>query len=104
VGVLTVLALAGIPKVLVIPFQVINYFLAGALYVRIPAIASSVIAFIWWAVLLVIGLREIQEFSVARSVASLLIPLGILGLIIIIFTLVLAGLIVPLMNSVFPPV
>jgi len=41
VGVLTVLALAGIPKVLVIPFQVINYFLAGALYVRIPAIASS---------------------------------------------------------------
>lgn len=103
VGVLTVLALAGIPKVLVIPFQVVSYFLAGSFFGRFLVIAASIIVFIWWAVLLVIGLREIQKFSTARSLATLLIPLGILGLIIIIFALVLVGLIIPFMGGAFPP-
>lgn len=102
VGVLTVLALAGIPKVLVIPFQVISYLLAGSLFGRFLVIAASIIIFVWWAVLLVIGLREIQEFSTARSVATLLIPLGILGLTVVVFVLTLVGLIIPFLGA-FPP-
>lgn len=102
VGVLTVLALAGIPKVLAIPFQVFSYFLEGSLLGRSFVIAASIIAFLWWAVLLVIGLREIQEYSTARSLATLLIPLGILVLTIIIFALAVVGLIIPFMDGGFP--
>lgn len=102
VGVLTVLALAGIPKVLVIPFQVISFLLAGSLFGRFLFIAASIIIFIWWAVLLVIGLREIQEFSTARALATLLIPLGILGLTVVVFAIALVGLIIPFLGT-FPP-
>lgn len=102
VGVLTVLALAGIPKVLVIPFQVTSYYLAGSLFGRFPVIAASIIAFIWWAGLLIVGLREIQEFSTARAIATLVIPLGILALILITVILALIGLVVPFMDGAFP--
>lgn len=103
VGVLTVLALAGIPRVLVIPFQVISYFLEGSLFGRFLFIAASILIFVWWAGLLVVGLREVQEFSTARAVATLLIPLGLLGLIVIVFALALVGLIIPLLGGAFPP-
>ncbi|MCL4439762.1 MAG: YIP1 family protein, partial [Firmicutes bacterium] len=75
VGVLTVLAFADIPRVLVIPFQVISVILVDSLFGRFLTVAVSLLAFIWWAVLLVIGLREIQGFSTGRAVAALLIPM-----------------------------
>lgn len=103
VGVLTVLALAAVPKVLVIPFQVFSYLSAGSAVGRFLVIAASLAAYVWWAVLLVIGLREIQRFSTARSVATLLIPLGIFGVALAIFILALVGLIIPFAGGAFPP-
>lgn len=103
VGVLTVLALAGVPKVLVIPFQVISYLSGGSPVGRFLVIAASLAAFVWWAVLLVIGLREIQKFSTARSVATLVIPMGILAITVLVFALALVGLIIPFAGGAFPP-
>ncbi|MDT3700103.1 MAG: Yip1 family protein [Thermincola sp.] len=101
-GVLTVLALARLPRVLMIPFYVLSYLLADSYFGRFFIIAASIIAFIWWAVLLVIGLREIQLFSTARALATLSIPLVILGLTFIVFAMALVGLVLPFIDGAFP--
>ncbi|MHB9093533.1 MAG: YIP1 family protein [Eubacteriales bacterium] len=101
VGVLTVLAFADIPRVLVIPFQVISVILVDSLFGRFLTVAVSLLAFVWWAVLLVIGLREIQGFSTGRAVAALLIPFGILGLVIIVLTAAIVGFIAPFMGGAY---
>lgn len=101
IGVLTVLALAELPKVLVIPFQVISYFSANTFFGRFLTIAASLVAFIWWAIILVIGLKEIQHFSTGRAVATLLIPLGVVLLAAVIFTVAIVGLMIPFMGSAF---
>lgn len=91
IGVLTVLAFADLPRLVAIPFQVIGFFLAGSFGGKFITVAVSLAVFVWWAVLLVIGLREIQHYSTGRAVATVLIPLGVLLLTIIIFTAALVS-------------
>lgn len=91
IGVLTVIALSNVPRVLVIPIQVISYFMAGSFIGSFLTVASTLIVFFWEIVLTVIGLREVHQFSTGRAVGALLIPLGLILLIIVILTIIVIG-------------
>jgi len=95
IGVLTVLALADIPRVLVIPFQIISYFSAGSFFGSFLTVMASLIALVWWLVLSVIGIREIQRFSTGKAVVTLLTPLAVIIIVIVLITIALVGFITP---------
>lgn len=88
---LTVLALAEIPRALLIPFQVLNYFLGESGISSFIYTVLTIGFMIWSGFILIIGLRETQKISTFRSVISVLAPIIIAILLII---LLLAGLIV----------
>lgn len=90
-GVLTALALADIPTVMVIPLQIISYFTTGTFLGSFLTVSSSLIMFFWVLALTVIGLREIHQLSTGRAVAALLAPMGMFLLIIIILTIIILG-------------
>ncbi len=94
-GVLTVLALADIPGVLVIPFKVVGHFTASSFLGTFVTVAGSLAVFVWGILLLVIGLREIQQFSTGKAVATILIPFGIAGLTAMIIIISLVGAVIP---------
>ncbi len=98
-GVLTVLALADIPRVLVIPFRVLGHFTATSVLGTFLTAAVGLGVFIWGVILLVIGLREIQEFSTGKAVATLLVPFGFAVLAVIIFLISFVGAVVPFANT-----
>ncbi len=100
VGVLTVLALAAIPSVLMVPFTVLSYILPKSFTGSFLTIAGSLLVFVWWAVLLVIGLREIHRFSTLKAIATVIAPLIGMGLILIVTVISLFALIAPLFNNI----
>lgn len=102
VGVLTVLALADLPRVLVIPFQIISFYAAESFLSGFLTIAVSLAGFVWGLVLLVIGFREIHQFSTGKAIVNLLIPLGIMLFVIIIMVFALVGLGLAAAGSTFP--
>ncbi|HWI55548.1 MAG TPA: hypothetical protein VNT57_07635, partial [Desulfobacteria bacterium] len=63
-------------------------------------IAGSLLVFVWWAVLLVLGLREIHGFSTAKAVAAVISPIVGLVLIIIVTVISLFALIAPLLSGI----
>ncbi|MBU7007337.1 Yip1 family protein [Phosphitispora fastidiosa] len=97
--VLTVLALAGIPKAFAIPFQVLGLFISGSMVSTFLSVAVSLLVITWFLVLMVIGLREVQGFSTGRAAAVFVLPLAALGLAFLIIVLSLAGFFIPLINS-----
>lgn len=99
-GVLTVLAFADIPRVLIIPLQIISYFAANTLPGRFLGVAGSLGVIIWSAILLVIGLREVQRIPTGKAIAILVIPVGILMGIIVILTAALLGLVYPIAGEI----
>lgn len=100
VGVLTVLALAGIPGVLAIPFQVAGYFLSESFLGSFLAVAGNLLAFVWWIIILVLGIRQVHGFSTGKSVATVVAPIIALLLIIIVMVVAMFAFIAPLVNSV----
>ena len=98
--VLTVLALAGIPKAFAIPFQVLGFFFSGSMISTFLSVAVSLSVIIWSLALMVIGLREVHGFSTGRAAAVFALPLGALGLAFLIMVLSLAGFLIPLINSI----
>lgn len=99
VGVLTILALAGIPSVLVVPLRVISYLFEESLAGSFLTIVGSLLAFLWWIVLIVLGLREVQGFSTGKAVATVVAPLVGILLIIIVTAISLFAFIAPLIES-----
>ncbi len=90
-GTLTVCALAGLPGVFLIPFELLVRLF------RVPEIAAAVLSGLagvvvlaWGAVLLVIGLREIHRFSSGNAVLTIITPVTVF---IIISLLVAASVI-----------
>lgn len=98
--VLTVLALAGIPKAFAIPFQVLGFFFTGSTVSTFLGVAVSLSVIIWSLALMVIGLREVHGLSTGRAVAVLALPLGALGLAFLITAVSLAGFLIPLINII----
>ncbi|HWI54071.1 MAG TPA: Yip1 family protein [Desulfobacteria bacterium] len=99
VGVLTVLALAGIPGLLMVPFRVAGYFLAESFAGSFLTIAGALLTYVWWVVLLVLGLRETQRFSTLKAVAAIIAPIVGIVLIITVTVITLFTLIAPLLNN-----
>ncbi|WP_418791152.1 YIP1 family protein [Phosphitispora sp. TUW77] len=96
--ILTVLALAGIPKVFAVPFQVLGAFLPGPVATIVPAIVVILLG--WSVALIVIGLREVHGISMGRAVAVLVIPIGVLSLVFLIIAVSMVGFLIPLINNV----
>ena len=100
VEVLTVLALAATPKVFVIPFQVLGFFLVGSFAASFLSVAVSISVSVWSLVLVVIGIRETQKLSGGRAVAAVALPLGVLGLAFIIVAVSMVGFAAPYFTSI----
>lgn len=100
VGVLTVLALASIPSVLAVPFRVVSYFLKESFAGSFLTIAGPLLAFVWWIVLLILGLREVQRFSTGKAVAAVIAPLVGIVLILIVTVISLFAMIAPIIDSI----
>ncbi len=98
--VLTVLALAGIPKAFAVPFQVLGFFFAGSMVSTFLGAAVSLSVIIWSIVLMVTGLKEVHGLSAGRAAAVLALPLGTLGLALLIIAASLAGFVIPFINSI----
>ena len=60
-------------------FRVVSYSSVTSLFNAIPVVGT--IASLWGIVLTVIGLREVHNTSTVKSVAALLIPLGVVILL-----------------------
>jgi hypothetical protein len=85
-GVAAAVGLSLIPTILIIPAQILNYYLASTAFLLI----SVLLVWAWVTVLMVIGVREVHGFSTGRAVLAVLSPMFVL----VVFTgLLLAGLV-----------
>lgn len=100
VGVLTVLALAGIPSVLAVPFRVLGYFLGDSFVGSFLTIVGSLLVFVWWVVLLVLGLREVHQISTGKAIAVIISPFAGLMLMLIVTIISLFAFIAPLLSNI----
>lgn len=100
VGVLTILALAGIPGVLAIPFQVAGHFLSESFLGSFLALAGNLFSIIWWVIILILGIRQVHGFSTGKSVITVIAPIITFFLIIIVMVITMFAFISPLINSV----
>ena len=85
-GLFTGLAFAAVPNILAVPFQLLPLALGAA-----GGIFAGFVGFgigIWVFILGVLAVRENNDFSTGRSLAAVLIPVGVLLLIGIIFAVV----------------
>ena len=99
-GVLAVLALAEIPKVMAIPFQVISYFTTSSFISKFIMIFAALAVFIWSIVILVIGFREVQQLSTGRTILALVLPAVAFVLLLMVFAISLVAIVAPLAGAV----
>ncbi|TEB04203.1 Yip1 domain protein [Pelotomaculum schinkii] len=85
-NVAAVVGLSLIPTILMIPAQMLNYYLASAAFIC----TTILVVWIWVAALMVIGVREVHRLSTGRALLAVLSPV----LVLAVFTgLLLAGLV-----------
>lgn len=85
-NVAAIVGLSLIPTILIIPIQMLNYYLASAALVFITVL----VVWIWVTTLMVIGVREVHGLSTGRTLLAVLSPV----LVLVVFAgLVLAGLV-----------
>ncbi|MCG8402883.1 MAG: YIP1 family protein [Firmicutes bacterium] len=82
-GVFAVYGLAGLPAALIIPLQLLVSFFPSSAGVNIISGLLSLAVFIWFVILLVIGIREVHGFSTGRAAFTVFTP--VLALIVILF-------------------
>lgn len=74
-GVFAAFGLAGLPLILIIPFQFLAYWYGtGVFAVTVLLMLVWLVLGIWSGIIFVIGIREVHAFSTGRSVLVLLIP------------------------------
>ncbi|MDD4334388.1 MAG: Yip1 family protein [Desulfotomaculaceae bacterium] len=93
-GVFAVTGLAGLPHILLIPFQFLGYrYGLESLAASVLLLLAGLAIWIWSSIILVVGLRETHRLSTGRSVLVFIIPyltlilLLILSLIALVFTI-----------------
>lgn len=94
-GTLTVYGLAGLPSLLLLPFQgILVVARAGEFVASLVMGTVGVIVLVWGIVLLVLGLRDIHYFSSGRAVATVAVPaLAIVFLVFLFVALLVLGII-----------
>lgn len=100
VGVLTVLALAGIPGILSIPFHVAGYFLSESFLGSFLSIAGSLLSIVWWVIILILGIRQVHRLSTGKAVITVVAPLITFILVVIVMVIAMVAFIAPIVNSV----
>ncbi len=92
-GVFAAFGLAGLPLILIIPFQFLAYWYgSGVFAVTALLMLAWLVLGIWSGVLLVIGIREVHMLSTGRSVTVLLIPFLALVLLLVFLVIGLVAL------------
>lgn len=90
-GVAAAVGLSLIPTILIIPVQLLNYYLASTAFLLIIVL----LVWIWVTVLMVIGIREVHSLSTSRALLAVLSPI----LVLVVFAgLLLAGLVAVAMS------
>ncbi|SFG87544.1 hypothetical protein SAMN05660649_02968 [Desulfotomaculum arcticum] len=90
-NVFAVYGIAGLPVVFMLPVQVmLMIFPEGFLQTLAAALFGTAI-FIWSTVLLVIGLREVHQFSTGKAALVVIIPGGVLIVLAIVFMVIIGA-------------
>lgn len=87
----TAYGLAGLPSVLMLPIQSLKIIFPGHTFFATISTVGTLAVTLWGIALLVIGLREVHQFSTGRSVLVLLTPWLLLLLLIIILVALFMG-------------
>lgn len=90
-GTFTAYGLAGLPALLLLPFQSLTIMLPGNGFFANLAALASLVVILWGLVLIVIGLREVHQFTTGRAVLVLITPLLLLLVLLITLTALLLG-------------
>lgn len=90
-NVAAVVGLSLIPTILIIPVQMLNYYLASAAFLFITVL----VVWVWVTALMVIGVREVHGLSTGRTLLAVLSP--VLALVLF-MGLVLGGLVAVAVN------
>jgi hypothetical protein len=92
-GVFAAFGLAGLPLILIIPFQFLAYWYGTEVYaVTLLLMLVWLVLGIWSGIIFVIGIREVHAFSTGRSVLVLLIPCLSFILLLVLLAIGLAAL------------
>jgi hypothetical protein len=90
-GVFAAVGLAGLPYILLIPFQFLGYWYGlGKLAVTALLLLAGLAVGIWSSIILVIGVREVHLLSTGRSVLVFFIPFLALLMVLILSVIALA--------------
>lgn len=73
-NVAAIVGLSLIPTILIIPVQMLNYYLASTAFILIMVL----VVWIWVTVLMVIGIREVHGLSTGRTLLAVLSPVFVL--------------------------
>ena len=99
--VLTVLAFASVPGVVIIPFRIFSYYTPDSLLISLLTMAVTLAVIVWRIAILTIGLRETHQFSTGKALAAIFVPGAVILLAAGILAASLIGLFVPFLNQVF---
>lgn len=92
-GVFAAFGLAGLPLILIIPFQFMAYWYGtGVFAVTAVLMLAWLVLGIWSGIIFVIGIREVHALSTGRSVLVLLIPCMALVLLLVLSVIGLVAL------------
>lgn len=86
---LLVYGFSEVPAIYLIVFGLLSWFLASEL----PYSLGSILLGVWSLILLILGLREAQKFSVLRAILALILPIVI---IIAVLILIMVVILIPL--------
>lgn len=90
-GTLVAYGLAGLPALLMLPVEgLVAITNAGESLASLILGLFGLVAFVWSVVLLVIGLREVHQFSTGRAVVAVLAPVGVIILLAIVLSIVIS--------------
>ncbi|MDD2554542.1 MAG: Yip1 family protein [Desulfotomaculaceae bacterium] len=90
-GVFAAVGLAGLPHILLTPFQFLGYWYGlENLFVSVLLLLAGLAIWIWSSIILVVGLRETHRLSTGRSVIVFVIPYFALFLLLILSLIALA--------------
>ncbi|MDD4238588.1 MAG: Yip1 family protein [Desulfotomaculaceae bacterium] len=92
-NVAAIVGLSLIPTILIIPVQMLNYYLVSTAFILITVL----VVWTWVTVLMVIGIKEVHGLSTGRTLLAVLSPV----LLLVVFMGLLLGVLVAVSVSMF---
>lgn len=94
----TVYGLAGLPAVLMLPLQSLEIIFPGNSFLTTISTLGALVVTLWGIALLVIGVREVHQFSTGRAVLVLVTP----WLLLLVLLVTLVTLFITAFSSALP--